>query len=286
MENIRQAIERAKAQRRAVSPRVSAERANNPTGNPAVEPAAPLKSSPVTFRDSPRKIREIRLNGALLRSNRIIAHEIANPISRSYDMLRTQILQSMDAKGQKILAITSPTPACGKTVTAVNLALSISRQTERSVLLVDLDLLKPRVSSYLGLGSDFGVEGVLESRLKLSEAIVHAHLDNHRLMILPTAPRSGSAELMASRAMTTMFQDLRREFASAIILVDLPPVLSSDDAIGVLPQVDCALVVVAVGTSRVSDLEECNRHLQSTEVLRIIVNKVPDSSMPNYHGQY
>jgi protein-tyrosine kinase len=149
-----------------------------------------------------------------------------------------------------------------------------------------LDLLRPRVGLCLGLKFGDGVRSVLERRAILSEAIIHARTDSQRLMVLPTTPRAGHSELMASRAMATMFQDLRREFASDIIIVDLPPILSSDDAITILPQVDCVLLVVAVGVSKVSDIQESNRHLQSAEVLRIVVNKVPEASMPYYYGHY
>ncbi len=286
MENIRQAIERAKAQQRTELPRTRGTQFDTPPDKPALEPAFGHSLDPNPRHGSPRRLRETKLNSAFLKSNRIVAHEITNPLSRPYDMLRTQILQSMDGKGQKVLAITSPTPACGKTVTAVNLALSISRQTERSVLLADLDLLRPRVGAYLGLKFEDGVRSVLESRTRLSEAIIHARIDSQRLTVLPTTPRAGHSELMASRAMTTMFQDLRREFASDFIIVDLPPILASDDVITILPQVDCVLLVVAVGVSKVSDIQESNRHLQSAEVLRVVVNKVPEASMPYYYGHY
>ena len=74
---------------------------------------------------------------------------------RYYDMLRTQVLQEMDKKSWQFLAVTSPTAACGKTVTACNLAMSIARLPERSVLLVDLDLRKPMVAEYLGVGGNW-----------------------------------------------------------------------------------------------------------------------------------
>ena len=83
---------------------------------------------------------------------------------------------------------------------------------------------------------------------------------------------------MASRAMAMLFQDLRRTYASQTIIVDLPPILSSDDVLAILPQVDCVLLVVAVGTTKVAEIEECTRHLQSTEVVRIAVNKVPNAN--------
>jgi protein-tyrosine kinase len=282
MDNIRQAVERAKAQNR----RTASSRRVIQYADPIIEQQPVQDLDFRGLRGHEKGIREIRLDSNLLKSNRIIAHEITNPLTRSYDMLRTQILQSMDAKNQKVVAVTSPTPACGKTVTATNLALSISRQTERSVLLVDLDLLRPRIGSYLGLKPEVGLKGVLERKSKLSDAVVCVRINNQRMMVLPTASIIGSAELMTSRAMGMMFQDLRSEFASDLIIIDLPPMLATDDVITVLPQVDCVILVVAVGTSKLSDIEECNRHLQSSEVLRIVVNKIPESNMPYYYGYY
>ena len=80
-------------------------------------------------------------------------------------MLRTQVLQAMDQKNWQFLAITSPTAGCGKTVTAINLALSIARQPERSALLVDMDLQRPAVANYLGIKCRHGVRSILEGAL-------------------------------------------------------------------------------------------------------------------------
>ena len=283
MENIRQAIERAKARRRITSrqkdlpPNVSPRRSEVASAHghefgvlPAYQPA---------------ESQIIKLKNAVLQSNRIIAHGATNPFSRPFDMLRTQILQAMDAKGHKILAVTSPTPACGKTVTSLNLALSIARQPERSVLLADLDLHRPKVAAYLGLEVTNDVQSVLEGQSTLAEAIIRAHIDNQQFMVLPVGAKSGSSELMASRAMATMFDAFRRDYSSQTIIVDLPPILSSDDFISILPQVDCVLLVVAVGASKLSDIEESKKHLQSADIVRIVVNKAPESSAP-YYGYY
>lgn len=114
MENIEQAVERARAQQRTVPAR------NWVGASPRADAAA--------YDD------EIALSGTHLHDNRIVSHVITDPRSRSFDMLRTQILQSMDLKDWRILAITSPTAGCGKTVTALNLAISIARQPQRSIL--------------------------------------------------------------------------------------------------------------------------------------------------------
>jgi protein-tyrosine kinase len=231
---------------------------------------------------SDAQIQETILDSAHLQSKRIISHDITDRRSRSFDMLRTQVLQSMDLKGWRTLAITSPTPACGKTLTALNLALSIARQPERSVLLVDLDFRKAQVAACLGLTCDGGVLSVLEGKVKLSDAIIPARVDNLQFTVFPTAATIASSELISSRAMAAMLGVIRSEYQSQIIVLDLPPILSGDDVIAILPQIDCVLFVAAVGTTTVSQIKECNKHLQSAEIVRIVLNKVPETNA-NYH---
>jgi protein-tyrosine kinase len=283
MENIRQAIERAKARGRVGLSRQNKSRPDDLARRHEFDPASgPGALAPY---ESAEALQQAKLKNSVLQSNRIIAHGASNPFSRPFEMLRTQILQAMDAKGHKILAVTSPTPGCGKTVTSLNLALSIARQPERSALLVDLDLRRPRVSTYLGLETKSDVQNVLEGKSTLSETIIRVHIAKQQLLVIPTAPRPGSPELMATRAMATMFEDFRRDYRSQIIIVDLPPILSSDDFISILPQVDCVLLVVAVGTSKLSDIEESKKHLQSADIVRVVVNKAPESNAP-YYGYY
>src|SRR5689334_8428171 len=73
------------------------------------------------------RIQNIPMKASHLEAMRIVAHNKDDVRARSYDMLRTQVLQSMDANGWQFLAVTSATAGCGKTVTACNLALSIAR---------------------------------------------------------------------------------------------------------------------------------------------------------------
>jgi Mrp family chromosome partitioning ATPase len=277
MDNIRQALERA----RELNVGGAGQKGDAPLSPPRLpfEPNVGIEN-PVDAR-----IPEFALNVEYLESKRIIAHDDTDPRSKPFDMLRTQVLQPMDQKGWKILGITSPTPGCGKTVTAINLAFSIARQPDRSVLLVDLDLQKPQVANSIGVKRESGVVSVLEGRTSLSSAIIQARVGNHRVMVLPVEnSTSGSSALVASRAMSTLLQEIRRDYRSATVILDLPPMLSSDDVIAVLPQLDCVLLVAAVGTSTVSQIEECNNHLHSAEVIRFVLNKVPEWGAQYYYS--
>ena len=160
------------------------------------------------------RFREVTLDSAHLQASRIISHIVTDRRARSFDMLRTQILQLMDQKQWKTLAVTSPTPSCGKTVTALNLALSIARQPERRVLFVDLDFIKPMVATTLGLDFQVDAKDVLEERVAFQDAVTNAQIGDQQLLVVPCTPTSGSSELVASRAMATMFQTIKKDFPS------------------------------------------------------------------------
>ena len=272
MENIRQAVERARA-----------------GGVPDIEAPALVANHPARLLNARSgsndgQINETELSNAYLQTQRIVAHNGADSYSKPYDMLRTQVLRSMDLKGWKILAVTSPTPKCGKTVTAINLALSIARQPERSVLLVDLDLQRPRVAAALGVKCNAGVVGVLHGQVGLPGAMIQTRIGSHRLMVLPAeTPTADSSERMACRAMNAMMQQIKTDNQNRIVILDLPPILSGDDVMAILPQVDCVLLVAAAGVSTLSEIDECNKYLQSTDVVRLVLNKVPQANVKYYY---
>jgi hypothetical protein len=228
-------------------------------------------------------LKEVDLDWDHLERERIVSHNVSDIRAKAYDVLRTQLLQAMDRRGWHVLAVTSPTEGCGKSITSINLALSIARQSERSVILIDLDLQRPRVSHYLGLKPTQGVVGVLSGKTKLPDALLHAQIGGYFSGVLPAETRSlHSSELIASRGMRNMLQEIKVAFPEAIIILDLPPILSGDDVLSVAPYVDCFLVVAAVGTTTISDIRECNKHLHSAEVLRIVLNKSSEQQL--YYG--
>jgi protein-tyrosine kinase len=281
MEQIKQAVERAKAS--AQGERLHP--VSVPEGHSrAASRSQPLDEPTVDRAASAARYNNVALNGSHLEQHRIVAHSVADPRSKAFDMLRTQVLQAMDQKTWQVLAVTSPTEGCGKTVTAINLALSIARQPERSVLLVDLDLQRPSVANYLGIKSRQGVLSTLEGRTALPEGLVRAQVNSCELFVLPCeAATVHSSELIASRNMNTMLQDLKRLFRTQIIVFDMPPLLQGDEVLATLPRVDGALLVAAVGVTTLNEIKECNRHLQSTEVIRLVLNKSHETIKRHYY---
>jgi Mrp family chromosome partitioning ATPase len=281
MDHIVDAVERAK--------QGPAGAKQGPTARPAARErswadlVARVRVPPPPQASSPKEPATIELEPAHLESMRIIAHDTADPRAKSFDMLRTQVLQAMATNGWRLLAITSPSAACGKTFTAINLALSIARQAESPPLLIDLDLQKSQVAKRLGLSCNTGLRRVLKGKTPLADAVVRVSIDGHGLMVLPCEKASSkSSDLLASQAAIAMLNGVRSDPTTKIAIVDLPPLLTGDDVISVLPHVDCVLLVAAAGTTTTTELKECSKYLKSTPVVRVVLNKLPEPALRYY----
>lgn len=269
MERIKHAIERARRQAVPQPVREPAEPQPQPQPQTVPELGVPVDLQP--------------LDAAHLERHRIVTLEQTNPLRRSFDLLRTQVLQQMDEHGWRTLAITSPSNESGKTVVAINLALSIAHHPARSALLIDFDLRRPQVSNYLGLAAGTSLNEVLAGTAQVPDAIRHAGIAG--FLVLPTQRRvPGAAEILASERVGVILSDLRDQYPGRINVLDLPPVAAVDDTIAVLPRVDCVLLVIGSGSCTEREIEESKRHLARYNLLGVVVNKV--SEEPVQDGYY
>jgi Mrp family chromosome partitioning ATPase len=214
------------------------------------------------------------LSPSHLESRRIVSFDGADGRSWSFDTLRSHALHEMKEKNWQVLGVTSPTPRCGKTVTAINLALSMARPSERNVLLVDLDLRKPDVAENLGLIPRHGLLDYFDGKATLQEVIVRVEIGSRGAFVLPSFRSSpNSSGKFPTSQITSLMQQLRSEFRDSIIILDMPSVLLADDAMQIMQHVDCALLVAAVRHSSTSEIAACKNHLDPTKLLCIVVKE-------------
>lgn len=216
-----------------------------------------------------------------LERNRIVAYNKNSNMGGAFDLLRTQVLKIMEENGWRTLAITSPTPEAGKTVLAINLAMSIAHHTTKTALLVDFDLRRPKVGEYLGLPMDKSLNELLADEADLQDVLVNPTLP--RFVVLPTRePIPLSTEVLSSPAVSHLIADLRERYNSRIVIFDLPPLLSSDDVINVLPKFDCVLLVVANGLNSKKEIEESLHHLGTANLIGTVLNKAEPENRSYY----
>lgn len=265
MEKIKNAIEKAKSQQSGTSSTRQKSARSRVSGKVA-DNGDELES--LAYSKTP----VVQLDSAHLENHRIVAINKNDPMSWVFDSLRTQVLQKMEENNWKTLAIVSPTPESGKTVVSINLAISISQQPQKTSLLVDFDLRKPRVASYLGLKTDKSINELLSGDAQVSEIIVNPGIP--RFTVLPTnRPVPKASESLSSKQVQRLIDELRERYDSRVVIIDLPPILSADDAMVLLPQVDCVLLVVGNGMNTESEISETMRLLDKSNLLGVVLNR-------------
>jgi Mrp family chromosome partitioning ATPase len=181
----------------------------------------------------------------------------------------------MKTKGWRALAVTSPGPGEGKTLTAVNLALSLARDVNQTVLLVDLDLRHPRVHRAFGFEPTVGIIDHLFAGVPLPDILFTPGVE--RLVVLPGRESyPHSSEILASPDMVALVQELKHRYPDRLVLFDLPPVLSADDALTFAPYVDAALLVVREGVTTQESFERALRYLGQTPIVGTVLNATPE----------
>lgn len=214
----------------------------------------------------------VQLSPKHLEANRIVALDQTDSRRIIFDMLRTQVSRRMRENGWKTLAITSPTQGCGKTLVAINLAISMAQKTDQTALLVDFDLHRPSVGKRFGLPPGPPLADYLNGEHQLSDMLLNP--DIHGLVVLPnSAPIPRSSEVLMDAKVETMVSELRERYESRMIIFDMPPILTTDDVLAFLPQVDCVLMVVANGMSTRSEIEESTRLLSTSNLIGTVLNK-------------
>lgn len=219
---------------------------------------------------------------AMLRERRVILPDDTGAAAHAYRMLRTQILRQVRVHKLKTIGVVSAVDGEGKTLTAVNLALSLAAEPNQTALLVDLDLRKPGVAQLLWLGAEHGLDSWFEGEVALAELFVKFE-GIERLRMLPTLrPVSGSSELLAGARAHELLAELRGRYTDRLIIVDLPPVLLADDFLTVAPHLDCALLVVSEGRSRREDVSRMKELLGGVRVLGTVLNDSSESEQRGY----
>jgi len=172
--------------------------------------------------------------------------EPRSPVSEAYRTIRTNVLSMADRQGLKVIAIASPMQGEGKSITAANLATALG-QTDKRVLVISVDIRKPRIHEFFHLQNKRGLSDILTGEATLGDVILKSETANVWLIPGGGVPER-PAELLQSPTMSSLLDESRSTFDFAII--DCPPVLGLADCLAVLPLVDAVLLVVKEGQTR------------------------------------
>jgi capsular exopolysaccharide synthesis family protein len=259
MERIKQALARAREER------LRASGAETPASTPGGSQAkGEIHYTRSRSADAPKD---------LLREQRVVSAFENGEFTDAYKILSTQILHKLQDNRWNALAITSPNAGEGKTLTAINLAISLAKEVTYTVLLVDADLRDPSVHRYFGLQPELGLSDYLLHDAALADMLIHP-AGIPRFMILPGGkPLANSTEMLSSPKMTRLVDELKTRYASRIVLFDVPPLLASADTLAFSPYVDAALLVIEEGKTSAHDARRASELLANTQLIGTVLNK-------------
>jgi len=247
-------------------------------GGSVVDPGKPGWVSPSYYVS-----REVRLDPAALEKNRVVAFNMASPEIEAYRVLRTRILHRTRGAGGTTIMVTSALPGEGKTVTAVNLALTFAKAFSQTALLVDADLKRQQIHQVLGFESDRGLGDYLRDGCDVSDLIVWPGIE--KLTVISGGKRiEESSELLGSPGMRTLVEEMKSRYEDRYIFFDVPPVLAGADAISFAPLVDHILFVVQAGKSSLADVRKALGLLPKEKVLGIVLNRQADADATRYYN--
>ena len=233
------------------------------------------------------EINRVALQEDVLRKNKVLFGDQMESATMAYNMLRTQVYKKMTSNGWTTLAVTSSNKGEGKSLTSLNLALSLSRSVQQTVILVDLDLRRPSIHKKLNIYPTYGMSDYFKGNAPLASVMFKPEQSN--LVVLPGRESLDDAsELLASPKTAQLFSELKGRFPSRIVVLDLPPILLVDDVMVIADYIDCSLLVVSEGKSKKEELRQAAELLEGTNVLGTVLNNsrnsVSGGSYDYYYG--
>ena len=247
-------------------------------------PAAASAPRPRSGQDVWDELEVFRPRLDLMAKNRIVTFDQKDNAHVPFDMMRTRVLSSCRKNDWTVIGVTSPTAACGKTTAAINLAFSFARQKDARTILIDADLRRPMIAENLGITATHSMGRYLSGGERIED---HFLAYGETLAIGTNNRRSlHAAEILQDANAISAMKLLRDTLKPTVVIVDMPPMMATDDVVAFMPNVDAMLLVVAAGQSKMKDVDDCERELsERTNVMGVVLNKcryVPE----NYYYKY
>ena len=216
-----------------------------------------------------------------LKNNKIVTIFDDIEVTDQIKLLRTQIMKKLKTIGGNCLLITSANSCEGKTFTSINLGVSVSREFDKTVLIIDADLRKPS-NGHSALAEDFfsfqvnkGLSEYLNGRAEIPEIMINPGIS--KLVIIPSGkPADNAAELLNSQKMELMIAEIKSRYPDRLVIVDTPPVNRYADAIILSRFAHGILIVVEMEKTTSEDLKKVMNRLKDVPILGTVLNKAKD----------
>ncbi|WP_223921983.1 XrtA-associated tyrosine autokinase [Geobacter sp. AOG2] len=204
--------------------------------------------------------------------------------AEEFRKLKSVLVKMTKGEGffKNTLMVTSAVPHEGKTLTALNLAISLAQEFDHTVLLVDADLRRPAVQSYLNMNWKVGFSDCLLGETDIGETIIGTGIG--KLSVIP-AGRSvpNPVELFTSQRMRGFIEEMKYRYHDRYIIFDTPPILPFAETRSLAHLVDGVLFVVKERLASQENIKEAVESLKGCELLGMVYN---DAMLDRHDERY
>jgi len=216
------------------------------------------------------------------RDKLIIGEGVDPAMLEQYRHLGAVMHHAQKASGVRSVMVTSALPSEGKTLTATNLALTLSQSYQRRVLLVDADLRRPRMREMFALPS---AEGLTDSLVTPRRDRLPVQQITPTLWVLTSGhPVPDPMSLLVSPAMKQLLEDARDSFDW--VVVDTPPIGLLPDANLLAAMIDTALLVVSAQSTPYPMVQRAAQAIGPKRILGVVLNRAEKTTLPANYGYY
>ncbi|CCO24827.1 polysaccharide biosynthesis tyrosine autokinase [Maridesulfovibrio hydrothermalis] len=221
---------------------------------------------------------DLILDEITLAKNRVLTRHSSASFTDIYNLLRTQILHRTKKKGHNVLMVTSAMPGEGKTITSINLAISIAREVDQFALLVDTDMRNPSTHKYLGIEVEKGLSDHLLHNVPVPDLLVKPGIN--KLSYLPAGdPIRGSTEILGSPKLQEMIKEMKERYPDRYVVFDCPDLLHAPDALVFSSYVDGIIFVVEAGKTSREHVQKAMSLLEGRNIVGVVLNKTEKESL-------
>jgi protein-tyrosine kinase len=213
-----------------------------------------------------------------------------SPITEQYRKLKSLLIKMTRAdKDKNSLLVTSTVGGEGKTVTALNLAISLAQEYDHTVLLMEADLRRPTIMNYLGLEASVGLTDCVLDGLDVGEALVKTGIG--KLTVLPAGrPVRDPVEVFSSARMARILEEVKTRYSDRFVIVDSTPLLPFAEGYILAGLVDSVVFVARQDYTPFEKLKEALASLKTNNLLGVVCNDIDGgitgSGYYSYYGYY
>ncbi|MFT5756244.1 MAG: protein-tyrosine kinase [Alteromonadaceae bacterium] len=228
----------------------------------------------------------------LLKRGYLIKSDERKNIKDELRPIKRKLLDNAFGKASKMLnfsnliMVTSARPNEGKTFVAINLALSIALEQDKTVLLIDADVLRPSICRELGFDERLGLTEYLSGEVnQISDVLNNTNIEKLKVI---SAGKSHhlSNELLASERMISLAKELATRYPDRVVIFDCPPLLGISETYVLADLVGQAVIVVEESKTYIEEVKKATQNLNEDLAIGLVINKAISShqDMYGYYG--